>query len=66
MEEIVNAQLILNYIKDNNLTKKEFCKRCKVKASTFYNIINCKNFNMTNLIKIAKTMNVPLYMFFVQ
>ena len=64
MEERVNAQLILDYIKDNNLTKKEFCQRCKVNVSTFYSFINGKNFNMTNLLRMAKTMNVPLHKFF--
>ncbi|MBD5100703.1 MAG: helix-turn-helix transcriptional regulator [Clostridiales bacterium] len=59
-----NSQLIIAYIENNNLTKKEFCQQCKISISTFYKIINGKNINLISLFKIAKIMNVPVHMFF--
>ena len=60
----LNTKLIFDYIKNNNLTKKDFCSQCKISASTFYRIINGKDFRLVALFKIAKIMNLNLYQFF--
>ncbi len=60
----INTKIIESYIKDNNLTKIEFCRQCKICTSTFYRIINGKDFRLNALFKIAKIMNLKLYRFF--
>ena len=64
INEKLNTQIIIEYIENNNLTKKEFCQQCKISISTFYKIINGKNFNLISLFKIAKIIEVPIHMFF--
>lgn len=54
MEKRINVKLILDYIKENNLTRKEFCEQCDINLSTFYRIINNKNNKLIPMIKIAK------------
>lgn len=60
----MNVEMILEYIKSNNLTNKEFCKQCRISTSTFYRIMNNKNFNLVSLFKIAKKMNVRVCQLF--
>lgn len=60
----LNIELIKHFILSNNLTIKDFCKRCGICVFTYYKIINKKNFNMTALFKIAKLIGVPIYMLF--
>ncbi|MDE6585193.1 MAG: helix-turn-helix domain-containing protein [Clostridia bacterium] len=64
MNNKLNTKLILDYIKNNNLTKKEFCRKCKISTSTLYKIINEKDFQLIALFKIAKIMNLKPYRFF--
>ena len=64
MYQLVNVALITEYIKTNHLTKKEFCKQCEISTSTFYKIMEGKNFNLISLFRIAKRMNVDLCRFF--
>ncbi len=61
MKEIVNTKLISDYIKNNNLTKKEFCKQCNISKSTFYKIMAGKNYYLIALFKIAKKMGVKIH-----
>lgn len=60
IEYIINTKLILNYIKLNNLTKREFCKQCDINESTFYRIMKQKNTYIMPLVKIAKKINVKV------
>lgn len=62
--KLINTRLINDYIKDNHLTKKEFCKTCKISVTTYYNIINGKDFNLLSLFRIAKTVGVPIHRLF--
>ncbi len=64
MNDKLNIQIIEKYIKTNNLTKKEFCKQCNISTSTFYRIMQGKDFNLLSLFRIAKKMNVPIHQFF--
>ncbi len=64
MKDKLNVQIIEEYIKTNNLTKKDFCKQCNISVSTFYRIMHGKDFNLLSLFRIAKNMNVPIHKFF--
>ena len=60
----LDEQIIINFIKDNNLTVKEFCRRCGISQSTYYKIIKGRNFNLLALFRIAKYMNLRVHRFF--
>lgn len=55
-----NTTLILNFIKNNNLTKKEFCKLCKLSKTSFYNILSNRNVSTLSMLKVAIFMKVKL------
>lgn len=38
--KIINEDLILQYMKDNHLSKTAFCKLCKIGKTTFDKLIN--------------------------
>lgn len=59
-----NTELILEYIDNRNLTKKEFCLQCKMSMSVFYNILNQMDVKLMSVFKIAKCMGVPIHMLF--
>lgn len=40
MKLTIKTELITNYIKQNNLTIKEFCKQCQISQNTYYRIMN--------------------------
>lgn len=53
MELTIKTELIANYIKQNKLTIKEFCKRCKISQETYYRIMNgCTNIRSSTLYRI--------------
>lgn len=64
MESHVSGQMILDFIKDNQLTKKEFCKQCKISTSTLDRILKGKNFRLIYLFRIGRRMNVPIHKMF--
>ncbi len=66
MDNAVNTALINSYIKANNLNKTKFCKLCKISIYTFNKIMTNQDFDMINLFRIAKTMNVPICKLFVE
>jgi len=53
----VNVELIKNYLKENKITK-DFCNKSGISISVLYKILNGKNFVITAIFRIAKTMNV--------
>lgn len=40
MKLTIKTELITNYIRQNNLTVKEFCKQCQISQKTYYRIMN--------------------------
>lgn len=66
MAERVNADIISGYMKENGLSKTEFCKQCKICIATLNNILQNKSFNLLSLFKVAKRMNVPMRQLFEQ
>ncbi|MDE7158169.1 MAG: helix-turn-helix domain-containing protein [Clostridiales bacterium] len=64
MKRKMNVALIAEYITANQLTVKEFCKRCDISVSTYYRIMQGNDCKLLSLFRIAKTMNVLLQQFF--
>ena len=60
MDNKVNVKIIVEYLKENNLTRKEFCRQCRISTSTFYKIINGNDFGLQSLFRIAKRMDIRI------
>lgn len=61
LKRIIKIELILNYIKQNNLTKTKFCKLCNISYSTFLKILNDDlNFDSRATFKIARFMKIKV------
>lgn len=62
----INVQRIQSYIRENKLSKKAFCEKCKISYHTLRKIFD-KNFNVdiTILFKIARVLNVGIKDLFV-
>ena len=66
MDNIINFELIENYIKEYNLTVKKFCELSKISVTLYYKLKNNKNTLITAYYKIARTMNIPIHILFKQ
>lgn len=65
MKNTIKTELIYNFIKQNNLSKRQFSKLCKISPNTLNKIMsNCKNFNIVSLFKIARILKVQIYQMF--
>ena len=55
----IKIDMIENYIKENNLTRKDFCKKCNMGYESFLKIMrNQSNVNIKAIFKIAKGMEL--------
>lgn len=62
MKGLVKVDMIKKFMQDNNLTRKEFAKMCKMSESTLYRILDGKgNFDCKYLLFISIAMNVQIY-----
>lgn len=53
MKLTIKTELITNYIQQNNLTIKEFCKQCKISHNTYRKIMNGEtNIRISTMYKI--------------
>ncbi len=53
-----NIQIMKQFMKENNLTVKEFCKLCGVSYSIYKKILNHQlNMRSSNCIKVVKVLN---------
>jgi len=50
---------ILNFMKENNLTKTEFCNQCGISMSTLNRIFKGYQADTKTLIKFVKILNIP-------
>ena len=56
-KKTIKTDLILEYLKVNNISKNKFCKECKISDSTLNKILNGDdNFGIIALFKIARLM----------
>lgn len=66
MNNVINIDLILEYIKQNNLSKTQFCKKCKVSPVTFNKILKGdKDVQFKSILKIAIVMRCRLDKLFI-
>ena len=64
-ENIININLIIDYMEKNNLSKREFAKKCRIPISVLLKILNQNtDFPIHYLFKIAKTLNIPIHQIF--
>lgn len=60
MKNMVNTDLIKDYIITHNLSKTKFCKLCKIHPITLKNILENKNFVIKAIFKIANVLDVDI------
>ena len=63
-KKIIKTEIIKNYIKENELNIKDFCKLCGICQTTYYKIINNENFILSSLFKIARVIKIHPYKLF--
>ena len=60
MKHQINVTVIEKYLKTHKLSKRKFCRLCKISPSTLNKILNGDyHFYISNLWKIANFMGVP-------
>lgn len=65
MENKIKTKILENFMKDNQLSKTQFCKLCKISPSTFQKIMtNNFHFKISALFKIAKVINIQVFQMF--
>lgn len=61
---MININIILNYINEHNLSKKEFAKLCNISRTTLYKLLNNDaNITLCTIIRIAKATNISISSF---
>ena len=64
MNNLIKTELIENYLKENKLTKAQFCKICNISPSTFKRIMSNGNFRINALFKVARVIEIKFYQIF--
>lgn len=60
-KEKLRTDLINKYMRENNITKREFCKKCKISHSQLKRMYkNDFDFYIESLYKVCKLLNVEL------
>ena len=59
---ISNKELIYNHMKENNLTKKQFCERCGICMRTLNKFLEDRemHYNIKSLLKLARYLQIPI------
>lgn len=61
MSNQMNVQFFYDYLKSNNLSKRAFCKICKISVATFEKILSgTENFKVYALYKISRALNIDI------
>lgn len=64
MNDVLNVDVIAEYIKANNLTQREFCLQRKISRYAFCKIMQSNTFNLKTSFRVAGKLNVPVYQLF--
>lgn len=65
MKNTIKTELIYSFIKENNLTKSDFCKLCEISEKSLEKIlVNNFDFPAIDLFKVAKLLKVEAYKLF--
>ena len=60
--KIINSEKIMQYIRENKLTKTEFCNLAKITIKSFNNVLaGDENIRINTIIKIAKVLNCTTF-----
>ncbi len=55
----INVEFLEGYLKENNLSKTAFCKKCKIATKTFDKIMSGKtNFRLVAIFRIARALDI--------
>lgn len=66
MKRLINIDLINDFIKEKKLTKKTFCRLCKISRYILNKIYNDNvSVGIKSIFKIARTINVEISKLFV-
>lgn len=58
---MINTELILDYMKDNGLSKAAFCRQCKISTGTLQKLLSGNyKINVIVLFKIARVLNIEI------
>ncbi|MFI3167912.1 MAG: hypothetical protein R3Y32_07360 [Bacillota bacterium] len=61
----INIQIIEDFLQTNNLSKTQFCKRCKISPQTLKKVMSQNlDFGMLALFKIAHTIGINMHEMF--
>ena len=62
IENLVKTEKILNFIKENKLTKREFAEKCGINVWNLRKVLSGQtNFDVVYLFKIAKFMKIQVW-----
>jgi transcriptional regulator with XRE-family HTH domain len=66
MKDKINIEILKNYMKEQQLSKTEFCKQCKISMEVLNKILaNDSNFGIVALFKIARKLNMQIHELFI-
>ena len=57
-KKIYKSEILEEYRKENNPSKQQFCKLCKISTNTYKKILNNENVIITSLFRIARVLNI--------
>ena len=59
MQVMIDVDILKNFMKENKMSKCEFCKKCKISTLTFQKILNkSQSIRFNTIFKIARSMNI--------
>lgn len=65
MKYKIRINLIKFFMRENNLSKKDFCKLCNISIRTLNKLFeNDHNFGIQNLVNISDIIHVPMFLLF--
>lgn len=64
MKKLYKTELILNYMKENNLSKTAFSKKCGINPQVLNKILNNQiNFDCNALFKVVRVLKIQIWEF---
>ncbi len=62
MEKVVKSEIIKNYIKNYNLTIKQFCEQCKISEATLSKLLKGEpDYKISTLHKVCKIIECKIW-----
>ncbi|MBQ8308494.1 MAG: helix-turn-helix transcriptional regulator [Clostridia bacterium] len=65
MEDKIKTEMLEKFIRENKLSKNQFCKMCKISHVTLQKIMtNKSNFRISAIFRIARAMQIEVWEMF--